>query len=181
MKINIIIFFLLVFSFCAFGQKSVSELKPAHAIALEGFLSKNKNYQFLSENAIDDEKLKEMREYFEKKSFKPYYLVADLNRDKIEDFALILQRKGTRIVNNLDNGEGYQYDYPLAVIIFNGGKKGTFTKAFIEDIESPLLCFLNVGDGKKKDFYFSIYGSDADTRIFTPVGKGYIIEYEDNH
>ncbi len=61
MKINITILFVLLLSFCAFGQKSVSELKPAHAIALENFLSKNKNYQFLSENVIGDEKLKEMR------------------------------------------------------------------------------------------------------------------------
>jgi len=108
---------------------------------------------------------------------KPYYLVADLNHDKIEDFALVLQRKGKRTVVNLDNAEGYQYAYPLAVIIFNGNRKGTFTRAFIEDFEESLVCYLDLDDEKKKRLYFLLYASDAGTMIFTPVDKGYIIEY----
>ncbi len=64
-------------------------------------------------------------------------------------------------------------------MIFNGNKNETFTKAFVEDIEAPLVCFLNVEGTKKKTIYFGVFESDADTRIFTPVGKGYIIEYPD--
>lgn len=175
MKILLLTSFIFALATLCFGQKTVADLKPIHAEALEQFLSKNKNYQFLSENVIDDENLKYIHQDFGK-FFKPYYSVADFNHDKIEDFALILQRKGKRTFIE-GNGEGYEYDYPLAVIIFNGNKKGTFIKAFIEDIEAPLLCLLNVDGKKKKQIYFGIYASDADTKIFTPVGKGYIIEY----
>lgn len=178
MKLILSLLCVFILSLICFGQKTVADLKPSHATALEQFLSKNKEYQFLSEKVISAEYLKEMRQYFSK-SFQPYYRVADFNHDKILDFALILQRKREPTVSNLENAEGYKYDYPLAVIIFNGNKKGTFTKAFIEDIEAPLVCLLNVNGKKKKEIYFGVYASDADTRIFTPVGRGYIIEYPD--
>ena len=160
------------------AQKQIADLKPAHAIALEQFLAKNKNYGFLSEKVLDSDYLKEMRQYF--KNLKPYYNIADFNRDGIDDFALILSRKG----ESKDNGEGmaesHRYDYPLAIIIFNGNRRGKFTKAFIEDIEAPTACFLNTDIvKKKKELYFGVFESDADTRLFTPVGKGYIIEYPD--
>lgn len=160
-----------------FGQKAVANLKPSHAIALEQFLSKNKDYQFLSSKVIDAEYMKFIRESFGK-TFEPYYQVADFNRDKSEDFAVILSRKGERKESGATSEE-HKYDYPLAVVIFNGNKNGTFTKVFAEDVEAPLVCFLNVDRTKKKTIYFGVFESDADTRIFTPVGKGYIIEYPD--
>jgi hypothetical protein len=163
-----------------FGQKRVADLSPTHAAALEAFLSTNKNYQFLSEKVQDAEYLKEMSKYFGK-TIKPYYQVADFNHDKIIDFAMILSRKGEPKENEGITSEPHKYDYPLAVIIFNGNKNGTFRKAFIEDIEAPLACFLNVEGTKKKQIYFGVFESDADTRIFTPAGKGYIIEYPDSH
>ncbi len=160
-----------------FGQKAVADLKPSHVIALEQFLSKNKKYQFLSSKVIDAEYMKFIRESFGK-TFEPYYQVADFNRDKIADFAIILSRKGERKENGATSEE-HKHDYPLAVVIFNGNKNGTFRKAFVEDIEAPLVCFLNVEGTKKRTFYFGVFESDADTRIFTPAGKGYIIEYPD--
>ncbi len=163
-------------AFC-FGQRAVANLKPSHAIALEQFLSKNKEYQFLSSKVIDSEYMKFIRESFGK-TFEPYYQVADFNHDKIADFAIILSRKGERKETDATSEE-HKYDYPLAVVIFNGNKNGTFTKAFIEDVEAPLICFLNVEGTKKKTIYFGFFESDADTRIFTPVGTGYIIEYPD--
>ena len=170
----------IVFVFCCdcLGQERVADLKPTHAIALEQFLSKNKGYGFLSEKVLEADYLKEMRQYF--KNLKPYYNVADFNRDGIADFALILSRKGER----RDNGEGmaetHRFDHPLAIIIFNGNGRGKFTKAFMEDIEAPLACFLTTDIVKKKrKLYFGVFESDADTRIFAPVGKGYIMEYPD--
>ena len=160
-----------------FSQKAVADLKPSHAAALEQFLSKNKEYQFLSSKVIDAEYMKFIRESFGK-TFEPYYQVADFNRDKITDFAIILSRKGVRKESGATSEE-HKYDYPLAVVIFNGNKNGTFRKAFVEDIEAPLVCFLNVEGTKKRTFYFGVFESDADTRIFTPAGKGYIIEYPD--
>lgn len=177
MKKLLSIIFLLTLSVSIFGQKTVAELQPKHAIALENFLSKNKNYQFLSERAFYEEYLKEFKEFFGK-STKPYYTVADFNFDGIKDFALILSRKGETTKAEGTEGTPYEYDNSLAVVIFNGNKKGGFTKAFIEDIEAPLVCLIKTeGLGRKLDLFFGVYASDADTRIFTPVGKGYIIEY----
>lgn len=172
------IILILIFSFSVFGQKSVTDLKPSHAVALEQFLSKNKKYQFLSEKAIDAEYLAQMREWFGK-TLKPYYAVGDFNHDKITDFALILSREGTPRKNEDVYSEDLQYDYPLAVVIFNGSKAGTFRQAFIEDIDAPLVCLLSVEGNRKKVLSFGVAESDADTKFFTPVGKGYIIEYPD--
>ncbi len=179
MKLLLLTFFIFALPALSFGQKTVADLKPAHAVALEQFLSKNKNYQFLSEKAFDDEYLKDLRKDFST-STKPYYCVSDFNFDGVLDFALILSRKGEAKAAEGTEGTPYDHNYPLAVVIFNGNKKGGFTKAFIEDVEAPLVCLIKTdGVGKKKQFFFAVYASDADTRIFTPVGKGYIIEYPD--
>ena len=173
---------IFILSALCFGQKAIAELKPSHAIALKQFLSKNKEYQFLSSKVIDAEYMKFIRES-RGKTFEPYYQVADFNRDKIADFAVILSRKGKRKESGATSEE-HKYDYPLAVVIFNGRKNGTYRKAFVEDIEAPLVCFLNVQGTKKKTVCFGVFETDAHTRIFTPVGKGYIgkgyiIEYPD--
>ena len=125
----------------------------------------------MSETVLDSEYLKYMRKFL--KNLKPYYIVGDFNRDKVFDFAMILSRKGVPSDNGEGIDEAHRFDYPLSIIIFNGDKKGKFHQAFIEDIESPTACFLNV---EKKELYFGVFESDADTRIFTPVGKGYIVE-----
>lgn len=164
-----------ILSALCFGQKTVADLKPSQAAALDQFLSKNKEYQFLSSKVIDAEYMKFIRESFGK-TFEPYYQVADFNRDKIADFAIILSRKGERKENGATSKE-HKYDYPLAVVIFNGNKTGTFRKAFLKDIEAPLVCFLNVEGTRKKTIYFGVFETDAGTKIFTPAGRGYIVEY----
>jgi hypothetical protein len=167
------IIFILAFGLSAFGQKTVADLQPSHAIALEKFLSANKSFGFMSENFIDknfgEKYLADMRKYF-KKPLKPYYIVGDFNKDKITDFALIL----TREIPPKKAEDGDYFIYSLTVAIFNGSKKGTFTKAFSKNVEVPLNCFLNV---ESKQLYFGVFETDADTMIFTPVGKGYIIEF----
>jgi hypothetical protein len=168
---------ILIFAFSAFGQKSVAELKPKHAIALEHFLSKNKDFGFVSEKALDAEYLKEMRKYF--KDLKPYYNAADYNRDGVIDFAMILSKKGEIEDQGEGFGETHRYNHPMAIVIFNGIKNGGFRKAFIEEVKVPLACFLNLSDKKKPRLYFGVFESDADTFTMTPVGKGYIIEYDD--
>lgn len=179
MKFYISILITLVLAFPAFAQKTVKDLKPAHAIALENFLSKNKTYSFLSEKSLDAEYLAEVRKWFGK-TLNPYYHVGDFNHDKITDFALILSRKGEPKEDKGVTSEPHKYVYPLAIIIFNGIKNGIFRQAFLEDVEVPLACFLNTDGDKKKELYFGVFESDADTMLFTPVGKGYIIEYPDS-
>lgn len=48
-----------------------------------------------------------------------------------------------------------------------------FDNAFIEDVEAPIVCFIKFTG---EELYFAVFKSDADIMIFTPVGKGYIVE-----
>lgn len=156
---------ILLFMVTAYSQSSVESLDPKHAAALAQFISKNKDYKFLSEKVNDTDDLKYMRETFGK-NFTPYYRTGDFNKDKIKDFALILSRHG----ESKDDG-----DHSLAVVIFNGQRNGTFKQVFIEKVEVPLTCFLNFDE----KLYFGVFESDADTMIFTSAGKGYIVEFPD--
>jgi hypothetical protein len=172
MKFLIGIFFVLISGFCVFGQKSVADLKPNHAAALEEFLSKNKNYGFMNEKVIESEDLKFMRQYLDK-TLAPFYNTGDYNKDGVADFALVLSRK----VPLKKAKDGDYFIHSLSVMIFNGIKKGGFSKPFIEDVEVPLKCFIRLSDEKKKVLYFGVIETDADTRKFTPVGKSYVVKY----
>ena len=102
---------IFILSLMCFGQKTVADLQSKHAIALEDFLSKNKNYGFLSEKVISEDNLKEMRKY-NGKNLQPFYRVGDFNRDRVTDFALILSRKGEAKFL----GEGFAEGYELSLI-----------------------------------------------------------------
>lgn len=177
MKLYLTIILTLVLSFNAFGQKDIAALNPKHAVALKQFLSRNKNYQFLSERFFDQAELKEFRKHGGKNA-KPYYAVGDFNSDGAVDFALILSRKGKRTSHGGSAGSPWEFDYPLSVVIFNGNKRGGFTPAFVHNLEVPYVSLLNVeGSGRKRRLYFGVYASDADTMSFSPKGKSYTIEY----
>ena len=168
-----------IVSFVAFGvraQVRVTDLQASHAAALKQFLRTNGEYSFLSERALDQTYLKEMRQYF--KNLKPYYNTGDFNRDGFGDFALILNRKGKRKDNGQGMAETHRYDQPLAIVIFNGNRRGKFIKALIETVDAPYACFINTNVvNKKRKLYFGIFQSDADIRIFTPVRNSYKVEY----
>lgn len=175
MKITLALLFVFILTVSCFSQKSVSDLKPPHAAALKQFLLKNKNYQFLSSKVITDEYLKYMRESFGK-TFEPYYRAGDFNGDKIPDFAVIVSRSGKRKMSGATSEE-HKYDYPLAVVIFNGNKNGTFTKALVEDTEAPHACFLDIAKNGKTRLYFGVFETDSHVLFFAPVRKGYKVEF----
>jgi len=177
MRLILSLLSVFVLTVSCFSQNTVADLKPSHAVTLKQFLSKNRKYQFLSSKVITNEYLKFMRESFGK-TFEPYYRVADFNDDKIADFAVIVSRQGTRKASGATSEE-HKYDYPLAVVIFNGSKNGTFTKAFVEDIEAPHVCFLEIAKDKKTRLHFGVFETDAHTRIFKPVRRSYVVEYPD--
>jgi hypothetical protein len=166
---------ILVLCCSAFGQKTISELKAEHAAVLRNFLSKNKNYQFLSETNFDSQYLKEARQTFGK-TMTPYYNTGDFNRDGILDFALILSRKGQPKKSGASADSPWEFDYPLTIVIFNGNKGGSYRTAFVEDIEAPLVSFLDSNKGKKSQLLFGTYATDSGF-FLKPKGKGYIVEY----
>jgi hypothetical protein len=167
---------IVLIAFNGFAQKNVSVLEPSHAAALQKYLAAEKGVYFLQEHAIDDETLAEMRMYFGRR-FKPYYLAADFNHDRVRDFALILSRAGKPTFDDEEEAAARIDDRNLRLVIFNGDRKG-FYVAHVEDIEAPPACFINLSDGKKKTLYFGVYGSDADTFGLAPAGKGYIMEFD---
>lgn len=158
------------------GQRTVSELKPAHAVALQKFLSTHKGLGFLQEYAIEDETLADMRKYFGR-GFKPYYVTGDFNRDGRSDFAMILSREGTPKFATEEEAEARKEDRNLALIVWNGTRKG-FVFAHAEEIEAPLTCMIQMSQEKKPKLYFGVYESDADTFALAPAGKGYIMEFD---
>jgi hypothetical protein len=177
MKLHLTIILTLVLSLGVYGQKNTASLNSKHAAALEQFLSKNKNYGFLSDKFFDQAELKEFRKHAGKTAT-PYYAVGDFNSDGAFDFAVILSRKGKRTRHGGSVGSPWEFDYPLTVVIFNGNKRGGFTPAFIQNLKVPYVSLLSVeGSGRKKRLYFGVYASDADTMFFSPKGKSYIVEY----
>jgi hypothetical protein len=172
MKFLLSIIFISAFSFTLFGQKTVSELKPAHAIALRDFLDSNSAYSFLSEELYDAEYLKDLRKIMGK-NYKPYYMVGDFNRDKILDFALMLIKEGKPVFEN--QSEPIAYSHPMAIVVFTGNKKGTFSKAFLRDETNPYVMFFSWTDEKQKRLFYSMDGGLGGTAL-TPVGKGFIAE-----
>lgn len=159
-----------------YGQRTVAALQPAHASALEEFLSKNKTHRFRPEHFLDKDYLRDMRKYF-RKGFMPYYCYGDFNNDKIDDFAIILSRDGEPKSSGDEINE-HNPDFPLTVLVFNGQKKGGFKVAFTEDLYGPNAAFINYEIEKgKKILYYGIFETDSDTFIMRPAGKGYIIDF----
>lgn len=161
------------------GQKSVLDLKPSHAVALERYLSSNKGLTFRQEYNLDDDYMKDVRKWMGR-NFKPNYAVGDFNRDRIQDFAVLLYRPGKPEYIGAE-GEGdpvteHNPDYPLRLVVFNGQKNG-FRIAFSEDLMGPHAAFIRF----EKQLYYAVFESDADTFLLAPAGKSYIVEFEKPH
>jgi hypothetical protein len=163
-----------------FGQKSVGDLRPAHAAALQKYFVENRDRHFLPEHQIDNEDLKFMRETFGK-SFHPYYATGDFNGDRLQDFAVIVSRAGSPKFEDPDDPDPRKADHNLSVVVFNGTRLGVYRLAHFQDVEAPLTCFIRVDDGRKKRLYFAVFESDADTITLSPAGKGYVAEPDPIH
>jgi hypothetical protein len=167
----------LFLSISAFGQKSVASLETAHAEALQKFLQANQNLDFLNESSFDareDEMLKSARKDINTK-LTPYYVAADFNRDGFRDFAVILSDDDPPKDQGEEFGESHRYEYKLMIVVFNGSKNKTYKPVFKKQVESPLVCFLNLTEEKKPRLYFAIYETHGGL-IISPAGRGYIAE-----
>lgn len=93
MKIfRILILSILALSFLsifAAGQTSVSDLKPAHSEVLKKWLATKKGWRLALEKDYGKDNLDYLRSN-EGRTLRPFYVAADFNRDKKEDFAVIL-------------------------------------------------------------------------------------------
>ena len=172
-KIIFTFLFSLLLPFGGAAQLSVSQLLPAHASALQQFLSKHPDLKFLSESDYDREALKDMRKRFGAR-FMPYYRVGDFNHDGREDFALVLA-KHTPPKKDPDLADTHRFQYAVTVVVFNGLTGGGYKAVFVKNTTAPLVCFLAMSQGKKSKLYFAIYETDAGF-VIRPKGQGYITE-----
>ncbi len=164
--------FLLILFLVTVGhaQKSVSDLAPEHAAALESYMSANKNLKFRPQSNLSDDYLKFVHESMGK-GFKPNYAVGDFNRDKISDFAVLLYREGKPVPTGASGGE-HTPDHPIRLVVFNGTKSG-FRVAFTQDLMGPHAAFIAFD----KKLYYSVFETDSDTFKLSPAGRGYKAAY----
>lgn len=172
----IVLFFILS---CASSgaQKNVADLSPAHASAVQQFIRRQPQLEFLSERSMDPAILKDMRKNFGAR-LNPFYCVGDFNRDSIQDFAVILAKEGPPSEDlGPSLAETHRYRHEIAIVIFNGQKSGGYKVAFVKNTTAPLACFLYQTFEKRKRLYFAVYETDEHF-IMAPAGHGYLVEYE---
>lgn len=151
-----------------FAQRSISDLAPAHARALERYLSANKIVSFRSDDNVSNEYLKTMSEGMGK-GFKPSYAVGDFNRDKQTDFAVLLYREGKAVVNEGVGSEEHRTDRPMRLVVFNGSRAG-LRVAYTTDLMGPDAAFITFD----KKLYYGVFETDSDTFVLSPAGRGYV-------
>lgn len=161
------------------AQKSVAGLHPAHTAALQEYLSKHRDFDFLPEARCDPGSLKAMREQFGA-LFTPFYKAGDFNHDGRRDFALVLVRDRAARVDTM-LAESHRYRYDVRVVVFNGARGGGYRPAFERDYDAPLVCFFALSQERRSKLYFAIFETD-DGFVMTPAGRGYIAEalYDDS-
>lgn len=169
---------LLVFLSCdAHAQKSISDLPPAQASALQEFLSKQQNLVLLTEEKYDQSILREMRKNFGAR-LKPSYRSGDFNRDGVQDFAVILLKEGSPPEDQgAGMAESHRYLHDVTVVIFNGSA-GSYKPVFVKATQAPLVCFLNLDYQKRLTFL--IYETGDGFRM-TPVKRGYRLDPYPDH
>jgi hypothetical protein len=162
---------LLLFTSSHLAQRSIADLRPAHAAALERYLSANTALAFRSENVLDDDYLRSVREWMGAK-FRPNYAAADFNRDKIGDFAVLLKRNG-KCVDSGATSPQHKRDCPLRLVIFNGRGAG-FRVAFARDLMGPAASFIKYDKG----LHFGVFETD-NTFMLSPTRRGYVAREPD--
>ena len=158
---RILILSILALSFLpafAAAQTAVSEVKPAHAAVLKKWLAAKKGWRLALEKDYGKDNLDYLRGN-EEKILRPFYVVGDFNRDRKEDFAVIL-------INN-------RKKYGIAVFNAPFNAKAVQQPAFFTDgIETGDIIYY------KKDSNLLLIGPYASDSgfILKPKGKTYKVE-----
>lgn len=176
---RLVLILILTFSVSAFGQKSAAELDPQHGRALESYLKTRAGMSLRPETVVEREYLASMQEMLGAGA-KTNYAVGDFNRDRRPDFAVLLNRPGKP--RNLPPGESQSSsehfpDFPLHLVVFNGGPRSTFRPAFTMNFYGPRAAFIHF-DKKAGRLFYGVFETDSDTFSLTPRGSGYRVKNE---
>ncbi|MGI8923423.1 MAG: hypothetical protein ACR2HJ_05185 [Fimbriimonadales bacterium] len=165
MRAPLFILVVLCLSKVSLAQKDARSLEPPHRAALATYLNAHKNCDFLPESVFED-KFGRGEIAFVKKNLgshfqRPFYIVADFNADKRNDFAMLL---GATISGRR------QY----RIIVWNGTKRGY--RVAWQDAQTQLGMFSLSWEKKgKQRLVFGPPESDAGF-LLTPAGSSYIPE-----
>lgn len=141
------------------AQTAMSDLDAQHSAVLKDWLATKKGWRLALEKDYGKENLDFLREDG-RTNLRPFYVVADFNRDKKEDFAVILI-----------NGRG-----KYAVAVFNApfaSKKIQQPAFFTDRIEARDIVYFNPNT---KLLLVGPYASDAGFML-KPSGKTYKAAY----
>lgn len=143
------------------SQKSVMDLSPVHRAAVQKYIDRNKSNSFLPETWFERDTLKAARSQWGfGAKFRPYYQVGDFNRDKRQDFAVILL-----VGKSAGSPKG-----GMNIVIFNGGKGG-YEVAHIDREPASTALYLRFNN----QLHAGIMETDSVWR-FVRAGKGYITD-----
>ncbi|MGI8788558.1 MAG: hypothetical protein ACR2HG_12445 [Pyrinomonadaceae bacterium] len=140
------------------AQTSISDLNATHAAVLKNWLATKKGWRLALEKDYEKTNLELLRG--EDKNLRPFYVAADFNHDKKEDFAVILT-----------NGKG-----KCSVAVFNApfdSKKVQSPAFFTDKIEAGDIVYFNENT---KLLLVGPYASDAGFML-RPNGKTYKVAY----
>ncbi|MGI8494794.1 MAG: hypothetical protein ACR2L1_05710 [Pyrinomonadaceae bacterium] len=154
-RFTLMFFSMLIPAFSASAQTSVSVLKPTHAKVLNAWLAVNKGWRLALEKDYGTEQL----DYFRKQAgvkLLPFYVTKDFNRDRREDFAVILT-------------DGKKYAAAIFNVPFVGAKPAFFT----DEIEAGDIVYYNPYTNR---LLIGPYASDAGFQMI-PNGKTYKIKF----
>lgn len=139
----------------AFAQTGVADLKPAHAAVLKKWLAANSGWRLALEKDYGKDNLNFLRQG-EGDSARPFYVAEDFNRDKKEDFAVVLVKGKT-----------------FAAAVFNAPFSNSKPAFFTAKIESGDIVYFN---RSTKLLLVGPYASDAGFML-KPTGKTYKAAY----
>jgi hypothetical protein len=140
---------------------SMSHLQARHREVMKGWLARKPNLRLANiADCTDKEGLAATREHFGK-NHHPYYTAGDFNKDKREDFAVVLIDKLAK-----------KKDSSFAIAIFNGPlSKDSVPAFFLEGADMSYSGLLASGYG----ILAGPFQSD-DCVILSPRGKRYVMK-----
>lgn len=143
------------------GQTSLSDLKTDHGAVLKKWLATKKGWRLALEKDYGKDNLNFLRSN-ERENLRPFYVAADFNRDRKEDFAVILV---------IGRGK-----YGAAVFNAPFNSKAVQQPAFFTDeIEVGDIVYFN---RNSRLLLVGPYASDTGFML-KPSGKAYKVEYPD--
>jgi hypothetical protein len=137
----------------------IDDLRPEHKTALEISSDASPRSSFRSENVLPADHRREVATWFDG-AVKINYAVGDFNKDRREDFAVLLSRelKPTSLSPTTADNE-HNPNFPLILVVFNGDRQG-YKPVFQRQLAGLPAAFIRFD----KVLSYGVFKTDARTR-----------------